>query len=56
MAFGLSKGPAKYEGTIDAGFLLAVDVLLCYLDEDVVFSTYFSEHINCLSTGFACLS
>lgn len=57
MSFGLSNSPATFERMIDTVLRgLRWKICLCYLDDVVVFSISFSEHLNRLETIFSCLS
>lgn len=56
MPFGLSNAPATFERMMDTVLRrLRWKICLCYLDDVVVFSTSFSEHLNRLRTIFSCL-
>lgn len=57
MPFGLTNAPATFERTMDSVLRgLRWNICLCYLDDIVVFSSSFSDHLRRLTTVFDCLA
>lgn len=57
MPFGLCNAPATFERMMDAVLRgLKWKICLCYLDDVVIFSKTFEEHLQRLTTVLSCLS
>lgn len=57
MPFGLSNAPATFERMMDSVLRgLRWNICLCYLDDDVVYASTFSSHMERLKAVFDCFA